>query len=201
MSDDSTPQKYFEAAYDAVKGGCSFTYLSNRELAWPLKIGKRLQDVWPEDMTFSMNPERPKDKALTDYIPNLEGLLVASPKLIAFLRGQSLPDLEFLPITILDHKGRVAAKDYAVVSCCRVVDCVDQQASDFRWDGLQEPSMVMKKLAVKADSLGDDDRLIRPKFVPGRVLYRADLREALKAQQFSGLGFSRELFGDFTVYW
>jgi hypothetical protein len=200
VSDDKTPQ-YFEAAYEHQKGGCSVTHLSNREFAWPLKTGKRLADTWPADMTFSMNPERPKDKALIDYISNLEGLLLASPKLVTFLRGQSLPDLEFLPVTILDHKQRVASKDYAIVNSHRVIDCVDQQASDFQWDGLQDRSMVVKRLALKADALGENDRLIRPKFVPGKVLYRADLREALKAQQFTGLGFSRELFGDFNVYW
>ena len=200
MSDNNTSEPYFEAAYENYKGGCSVTYLNNRELSRQMKIGTSVADVWPTDMTFSMNPERPRDVALIDYIYNLEGFLLASPRLATFLRDQALPEVEFLPVAILDHKGRAASKEYAIVNCHRVIDCVDQRSSDFKWDGLQDPSMVVKRMALSADALGENDRLIRPRFVPGVVLYRADLREALNTQKFTGLAFTRKLFGDFTVY-
>jgi hypothetical protein len=200
VSPKSTPQEYFEVAYEPYKGGCSVTHLNDRELAWPLKTGKSVATAWPKDMTFSMNPERSKDVALTDYIPNLEGFLLASPRLTTFLREQALPGVEFLPVTILDHKKRVASKEHTIVNCYHVVDCVDQKSSDFKWDGLENPSMVVKRMALRADALGENDKLIRPKFVPGKVLYRADLREALNAQKFTGLAFTRKLFGDFKVY-
>jgi hypothetical protein len=151
-------------------------------------------------MSFSMNPERPKDVTLTDYIQNQEGVLLAGPRLVSFLRSQALPDVEFLPVSILDHKGRVASTEYAIVHCCRVIDCVDQEKSDFKWNGLEKPSMSVSRMVLKSDTLGENDRLIRPKFVPGKVLYRADLREALHEQRFTGLAFSRALFGDTTVY-
>jgi len=200
VSPKSAPLDYFEVAYEAYKGGCSVTHLSNRELAWPLKTGNSVAATWPNDMKFGMNPERPKDVALTDYIPNLEGLLLASPRLTAFLTEQRFPEVEFLPVAILDHKKRVVAKDYTIVNCYHVVDCVDQKTSDFKWDGLENPSMVVKKMALKADALADNDNLICPKFVPGKVLYRADLRDSLNTQNFTGLAFTRKLFGDFKVY-
>jgi hypothetical protein len=137
---------------------------------------------------------------LTDYIQNLEGVLLASPRLGAFLREQALPDVEFLPVSILDHKGRVASPDYAIVHCCHVVDCVDQEKSEFEWDGLEKPTMTVTRMVLKAAALGENEKLMRPQYVPGKVLYRADLREALNQQRFSGLAFSRSLFGDTTVY-
>jgi hypothetical protein len=196
----TTAPEYFEVVYKTYKGGCFATYLSNRELAWPLKTGKSVAAAWPADMTFSMDPEQPKNVTLIDYIDNLEGFLLASPRLTTFLRDQRLMEVEFLPVIILDHKKRVASKDYTIVNCYHVVDCVDQNGSDFKWDGLENPSMVVERMALIPEALAEDDRLIRPKFVPGKVLFRADLREALKDQQFTGLGFSRELFGDFNVY-
>lgn len=200
MSDDTTPSLYFEVASENVKGACSVTYLNNREHSWAMKTGKSVSRTWPADMTFSMNPERPKDVALIDAIYNLEGYLLASARLTTFLRALSLPQVEFLPVAILDHKGRIASKDYTIPHCHRVVDCVDQQNSDFKWDGLQDPSMVVKQLALNPSALGDEDRLIRPQYIPGVTLYRADLREILNAEKFVGLMFSRKLFGDFTVY-
>jgi hypothetical protein len=165
-----------------------------------LKVGNPLADEWPADMTFSMDPERPKDVTLTDYIQNLEGVLLAAPRLVTFLRDQALPDLEFLQVSILDHKGRVASPEYAIVHCCRVIDCVDQEKSEFQWSGLEKPTMTVSRMVVKSEALGENDRLIRPKYVVGKVLYRADLREVLNEQRFTGLAFSRELFGDMTVY-
>ena len=196
----NTDQKYFEMSYVHRKGGAAVEFMSNQEHCWDISIGRKLAKVWPTDMSFRMDPERPKDVTLLDSISNLEKVLLASPKLREFLRAQSLPEAEFLPVTILDHKGRVASKDYSIVNCLRVVDCVDQQRSVFRWDGLDEPSMIVSVMALSAATLGDADTMIRPKFVPGRVLYREDLMRAILQQRFSGVAFSREVFGDPEVY-
>lgn len=200
MTEQSAAPIYFETATEAVRGGCSATYLSDRTFVWGLATGIPLAGVWPDDMTVSMNPERPKDVALLDSIDNLEGRLLASPRLAGFLKEQALPDVEYLPVAVLDHKGRVASSDFCIVHCCRVVDCVDQQASDFTWDGLERPSMVVSTMVLDPKALTDDMRLIRPKYVPGKVLFRADLMQALNQQKFTGLGFTREVFGDFKVY-
>ena len=189
--------EYCELAHDRVKGACSVTYISTQDLKWDISCGKSVEAAWPADVSLRMNPERPKDVALVDYVSNLEGLLLASPRLQAFFRTQSIPDLEMLKVTILDHKGRVAADDYAVVHCTRVRDCVDQDKSTFKWDGLDDPSMSMEELVLAQNALGPDDRMIRPRFVPGHTLYRMDLVDALKAQRFTGVGFSREIFGDY----
>ena len=140
--DESTLPKYFEIRYADVKGACTVDYLSDRESVWSLSIGESVQQAWPDDMSFRMSPERPKDVALVDHIDNNESALLVSPRFSDFLRAQDLPDLEFLPVRMLDHKGRIASSDYRVVNCLRVVDCVDQQKSDFRWDGLRRPQWL-----------------------------------------------------------
>ena len=192
--------RYFALAYSQVKGGCSVKFFSNQEFSWDLSIGGRLTDVWPKDMSVRMRADRPKNVTLVDYISNLESVLLASPRLQAFFRAQDLPDLEFLKVAILDHKGRVAASDYSVINCCRVIDCVDQKKSKFKWDGLENPSMQMKQMVLDGKALGPADKMIRPTFVPGLTLFREDLVDAINEQEFSGMGFTREVFGDFEVY-
>ena len=186
--------------YRKAKGGCSVTYLSNREFGWPISIGQSVAKSWPNDITVSMNPERPENVALVDYISNLEDVLLASPKFCDFFRSQKLPDLEFLKVTVLDHKGRVASDHYSIVQCCRVVDCIDQKESDFEWDGLDDPSMEVRTMVLNDDALGPNDRMIRPRYVPGVILYRKDLVDAINKQAFSGVGFRRSLFGDDEKY-
>jgi hypothetical protein len=186
--------EYLELFYQHRKGSCSTTFLSNRDFAWSLSTGQSVAESWPADMSLSMNPERAKDVALSDYIHNLEGLLVASPRMVDFFTEQNLPNLEFLPVSILDHKGRVASDAYKIIHCCNVVDCVDQDQSDFQWDGLSEPSMVVERVVIKEDALDGDARMITPKFVPGKVFYRVDFAEAIDAEGFSCVTFLSDLF-------
>jgi hypothetical protein len=190
---------YFELVYVDVKGACAVEYFSNREFAWDLSIGKSLAEVWPTDMSIDMSPEHPKDVALIDNLSNREAVLLIATHVCDFLNKQNVPDLEFLPVTVRDHKKRIASKDYRVLNCLRVIDCVDQEKSAFRWDGLEEPSMVMRKMVVNVEAVSDSDRLLRPRFVPAVTLFREDLVHAILAQKFSGVAFSRKLFGDSKV--
>ena len=165
-----------------------------------MSIGKKLADVWPDDMSVRMDPEKPKDVKLLDYISNYEKVVLVSPKLRDFLRAQELRDVEYLPVAILDHKKRIASRDYSIVNSVRVIDAVNQEKSDFRWDGLENPSMVVTKIVLNDESLGDEDKLIRLRFVPGKILFREDLMRAIEAATFSGVAFTRRAFGDFEVY-
>jgi Immunity protein family (Imm11) len=192
--------KYYKMAYDHQRGGASVEYLSDQQYCWDLSIGKKLGDVWPDDMSLKMTPERPKDVKLLDYISSPEDVLLFSPKCRDYFRNQALKEIEFLPVTILDHKGRVASKEYTILNYLRTVDCVDQNESDFTWNNLKEPSMNMEKMVFNPNALGADDRMIRVKFVPGYVFFREDLMRSILQQGFSGVGFSRTLFGDPNVY-
>jgi hypothetical protein len=194
------PDKYYQLAYADVKGACAVEYLSDRELGWELTIGQSVAARWPPGMSFRMSDDHRKDVALIDNVSNLEDVLLVSPRIRDFLLLQKLPELEFLSVSILDHKGRVASRDYTIAHCCRVVDCVDQDKSDFDWDGLANPSMITREIVLKDELLGEADRMFRPKFVPGVVLFKENLMQAVQAQQFAGVAFVRELFGDYTVY-
>jgi Immunity protein family (Imm11) len=203
MSQNASPDNgvmYCQMSYRPVKGACSVTFISNQQFCWAISVGDRVAAEWPADVVFQMNPENTTNVALVDYISNQEGMLLASPRLRDFFRDQALPDLEFLKVAILDHKGRVAADDYSVVNCCRVVDCVDQKSSQFEWDGLDNPSMEMERMVINPAAVTADDRMIRPRYVPALVLYRMDLVEAIRGGKFTGVGFRRTVFGDDEKY-
>ena len=129
---EKTGSKYYEMSYVHQKGAAAVEYMSNQEHCWDLSIGKKLAKVWPDDMSFKMSKEHPKDVALIDNVSNPENVLLISPKVHDYLQSQGMRDIEFLPVRILDHKGRVASKDYKILNCVRVVDCVDQKKAAAR---------------------------------------------------------------------
>ncbi len=193
--------KYCTWAYESVPGAASFRTLSSRELSRDIDKGVSVAGRWPDDMSLRMNAERPKDILLVDSPFNIESVLVASPALRDFLQRQELPDLEFLPLQLLDHKGRVASDEYVVVQCCRVIDCIDQSQSVFEWDGLDEPSMEgVEKAVFDPTKLAADNRMFRPKYVPAEYVVREDLAQKLLNAGFDSVAFSREFFGDYELY-
>jgi len=77
---------------------------------------------------------------------------------------------------------------------------VDQARSEFEWDGLADPSMTVSELVLNENALGDNDRTIRLRFVPAKILFREDLMQGILGEAFSGFAFIREVFGDYDVY-
>ena len=87
------------------------------------------------------------------------------------------------------------------------MDHVEKLSLDFA----KLKTMGFKHLKVRADILtkgmsnaqaavGAEDRMIRPRYVPGIILYRMDLVQAINEAKFSGVGFRRSLFGDDEKY-
>jgi hypothetical protein len=76
---------------------------------WELNDGVPRAEGFPDDVVFTMDPERPHDTLLVDSLRNTDGLIVASRGLKEFLASRALNKMEYLPVTILDQKGRPAA--------------------------------------------------------------------------------------------
>lgn len=149
-----------------------------------------LADDWPTDATFRMNPSYPRDVKLADAIHSQggSGVPVVSPRLREAIKAFAPPDVEFLPVTILDHKGRVASDEYVIANPTRLVDCIDQQASQIDWNPI-DPELIANVVGLVLDpaKVDADAVLFRPTYLPTRVVLRGDLAEALTAGGFTGL--------------
>ena len=73
---------------------------------YEISKGKSRADGFPDDARFTMDKRFPKQVALSDSLSNLERMVVVSPRLRAFIEATSPPSVEFLPVSIINHKGR-----------------------------------------------------------------------------------------------
>ena len=155
-----------------------------------LTRGVALARRFPSNATFRMNPKYPRDKKLADAIHSASGVgvPVVSAKLRQAIEAFTPPDVEFLPVTILDHKGGVASDKYFICNPTRVVDCIDQQASRIAWNPI-DPTLIADVVGLVLDParLDPDAGVFRPRFLPTRVLLRGDVAAALRSGGFSGL--------------
>lgn len=157
---------------------------------WELEDGiSRIKD-FPENAACVMNPEFPKDIQLADYLYGA-GVPVISRRLKEILeREVSDNRFEYLPVEIINHKGRVASHDYFIVNPMDVCDCIDIDKSGVRWNQITSNLISgCKGLVLKKEAIPKGYKLFRLKYWGSKILVRSDLVETLNAADLTGLDF------------
>jgi hypothetical protein len=152
--------------------------------------GVPLLDQWPEDVVCKMSPKYPKDIQLADNLYGC-GLTIVSARLKERIApGEDGGQIEFLPVTVLNHKERIASKDYYLVNPVGSVDCIDIEKSGVVWNAIDSTSIsAFQQLALKEDAVPPAVAVFRPAYRTQTILARRSLADRLSADGFSGLFF------------
>jgi hypothetical protein len=145
---------------------------------------------FPDDVTCLMRDDYPDDIELGD---NLYGSIypIISEKMKLFLLGK-LPEgsVEFLPVSIVNHKGRVELENYYFIHPLILCDCIDLNASEVEWNELAPDTIAdCMGLVLREEVIPDDLQLFRLKSWGDIIIIRSDLAEQLERAGFSGLYF------------
>ncbi len=180
----------------APRGAAHFGFLKGYDDDWKLVEGVSVADEFPGDAAYRMNKDLPNDMGLEDAVHNLNSQLVVSERLRAFLESRGDLKIEFLPVRLINHKGREVREPYAIANILRHVDAVDKEATIHEWNSLDDTAMIgIKNLTVNPASVPDDALLFRLVHVTDVIGVRSDLAEALREAGFTGLDFP-----DFSAY-
>jgi hypothetical protein len=141
-------------------------------------IEYRMSDDFPDDIKLSDN-----------YV--VAGQVLVSGKLKHALEAILPHDRsQYLPVKIINHKGRVAATDYSILHPHYLCDCIDLQASQVKWNPLNKSKILScKSLIIKQDAIGDSVQILRLKYWGARLLIRDSAAKNLKDAGFVGLHF------------
>ena len=151
---------------------------------------------FPEKLQFTASPDYPNNLKLVDYFGNTESVFPVSPKLKAFLEGLQLPNLLFVPVDMLNHKGKVLAT-YHLMHLTALVDCIDVPKSKVTEDFLREGTFAfVKKLALNEKKIPGDAQLFRIARLYKAVAVRRDLAKKVTDAGFEGIAW-REI-GEYT---
>lgn len=143
---------------------------------------------YPKGVRIEMDVNRPNGMKLLDNVENLERLIIASTRLTDFLRAQQLQHVEYLPIAILNHKGRVASKDYFIVHPTSAQDVLDEKNSGAKRSKIR-PSNVSQidQLVIDEARVDPNVELFRIRSYWAPILVSRRLAEAVTANKFTGL--------------
>ena len=151
----------------------------------PAKRGRSMSDEWPENAEFRMKPRHP-GLMVPDVVLNPHECLMVTDRMRALLDRHIDTPVEYLPFTLLNHKGRVADDSMWVVNLLDSVGCADMEKtrgseSPFYPGEIQD----LRKLFVIEEKLPTDRKIFRLGECPPTILVRDDLRHAIEEADFS----------------
>lgn len=169
---------------------CSLITAENVENEFELRYGIPRANGWPSDALMRMNPEYKTSIRLSDALDNDSFLIVASKALKEFSENEDVPNVEYLPVVIYNHKGRVASGEYFIVHQVGTQDGIDLDQSTLTWNKIKTDQISgISKLVLDESKVDSDATLFRAEHLPHYVFIRRDLADKITAAGFSGIRF------------
>lgn len=155
--------------------------------SWRISDGLPMDEHFPSGLVLQMASEH-KGIVLTDLVGNTLRMAIVSSRLKSLIEEHAGANVEFLPLSISNHKGRIAAKDYFIANVLDHQDCIDLEHSEVEQLGL-EPGRLsgLFRLRILADRIPAEAKLFRLKSMPVAILIRDDLRAVLVAAGLTGV--------------
>jgi hypothetical protein len=83
---------------------------------------------YPENAKIRMTDEDPA-MVVPDFVPNTHNMLIVSRRVKEVIERETVPPVEYFPLTIINHRGRPASTEHFVVNPVGGWDVLDRNAS------------------------------------------------------------------------
>ena len=161
------------------------------EKSHELRKGVSHADDFPSGVTFKMDARKPTHTLLVDNVKNTQNVVIISEKLKVFIENQALIDVELLPITVLDHKGRSVDDTCYIFHPIKNLDCIDIDKSVPKWGDIDKTLIKgVKQLVIDPALVPEDKQFFRPQHYTARPLVTKALADAILQAGFTGVQFT-----------
>lgn len=181
---------FFRITALAESGAAHFKHIKNFDDDFELVEGVSLLDEIPADAEYRMSADYPDDIQLHDFLHNLDRQLIVNSKVREFLE-KHINKVEFLPVNIVNHKGRNAKESYFIVNLLDLEDCIDKEKTTFEWSKLDPELMKsVTNLTLNESSYPKKRHLFRLKHLTSVIMISESLVQELKNEGFRGFAIS-----------
>jgi len=155
-----------------------------------LHLGEAVPADFGQPIEYPMNDLFPDDIELSDNYERAGQIVISKRLKEAVEKGLKNHHLQFLPVTIRNHKGRVASKDYFLLHSQDMCDCIDQKKSKVRWSPLNKKKIIRcESLVIKPDAVPKSLSLFRLEHWGSNIVVSKAFADSLLKQKFVGLSF------------
>lgn len=154
--------------------------------------GERVEGEYTEELHVPMS-DNYQGIALAPLLGNTQGyLMVQAPVKEVIERFCEGVEVEYLPFSVYDHRGRVRSRDYWTINPIGSVDCLNLDASRVKYfdkpgDPYHGRVISVRKYVLDPHKVAEAPALFRVRETPNRYLVREDLAEALRQGGFENI--------------
>jgi hypothetical protein len=154
------------------------------------RLGRPMGADYPEPLPFPMSPDLGGIK-VADLVHNTLGYYIVGPTVRDVLAKESGAEFEFLPIQIVNRKGRTEGVERWIANLLGgQVPCADLSRSSMREMAIKKGRYTsLERLVIDAARVDPALRIFRLGEMPQLFIVRDDLRTALQASGASGMQF------------
>lgn len=157
---------------------------------WELLKGVPRAASFPPAALFRMSNDHKRNIGLPDNLMNLAGLVVIHRRLRLFLEGKSLKNIEHLPVSIINHKGRVASMNYSILHAIVPQDALDLQRSGAKYSPIIPADISsVDELVLDTTRIGPDVRIFRLRSFGFPLIIERSLAQEILQAGFTGTAF------------
>lgn len=119
------------------------------------------------------------------------GEFIVSGKFKEFLEKNAPNNqIEFLPIKIINFKGKVFSENHFLLNPLDIFDAIDKKASGVTWNTIDSSKIsCCEKLIINESVIPEGSHIFRLKNWPSHKLISSDLAEKIKAEKITGVYF------------
>lgn len=114
---------------------------------------------------------------LPSLVANTNNMLVLERSLKDIIEATGVA-VECLPFVLLNHKGRVASRDYFIINPLGNRDCLNLEASEIEW--MEDEVVELRKPVLDPEKLKDAPDIFRIKQDREQIVISHKLADALK---------------------
>lgn len=185
---NNTKIEYVVAEVKDIPNSFVLGQISYTEKMWHTAEGIPRSATWPSGVTHSVSKDFPNDMLLVDVFRSPHQFLLISTRLKDFLVKQECENVEFLPVSILDHKGKIAG-EYFILHPIMPVDCLDVEASEAKPHIMDDSIFhAIARIALIPSKIEMQRKIFKIKGLVDLVIFRKDLAQEIDAQGFTGIG-------------
>lgn len=102
------------------------------ELSHRMATGIAMGEAYPTGARVRMAPDKPGIR-LPSIVSNTNAFLIVDEPTRSVIEASETGEIEYLPLGIVNHKGRLASDHYFIVNPIGALDCMHLEHSDIEW--------------------------------------------------------------------
>jgi hypothetical protein len=153
--------------------------------SYRLAEGTSVKDIYPESPRIDLTEENPGLR-LESFVGNSKRMLVVSRPLRAVVEQYCKDqDIEYLPVHIYNHRGRLHSDEYTLINPLGTLDCADLERSEIMM--MEGEIISVDRVVLSPAKLERPPHLFRVREAPYFYILSEPLAEALKAGGFTNV--------------